>query len=119
MYYIGNGDIVKKNIWGMKMKYNLISLSVLCLAISIVIGSWFISKGLSNENKVKTESHLLNQNQIANYLGINKEQVSKLMSKKGREIENGIPYIKVGNDIYFDKKAVSQWIQKYQILAVE
>ncbi|WEG14445.1 helix-turn-helix domain-containing protein [Pullulanibacillus sp. KACC 23026] len=102
------------------MKNYVMALSIVCLAISIVIGSWLISKGLSSENKNSsaeiTHSHqLLTLKQVSSYLGLSQKDVLKLISAKGREIEPDFPHIKIGKTYYFNENAVNNWVQKSEL----
>lgn len=72
------------------MKNNLVALSIFCLAVSIVVGSWLISCSPSNkkdfkiaitsQNKIAqtTQNHLLTQSDLAEYLGSRIEEVGLL-----------------------------------------
>lgn len=105
------------------MKNNLIALSIFSLAISFVLGSWLISNSLNNDLPQETEQlpqetelfvqkQLLSQSEVADYLGINIEEVQKLT--KVEEGENTyrhiIPFIEIGDKIYYPKKAVDEWL---------
>jgi excisionase family DNA binding protein len=93
------------------------SIAIFCLALSIVIGSWFISQGLRAEktSALPTQEHLLTQQQIASYLGLSEQEVGKLISSPGHSIDGEIPHYQLGNKNYFDKKAVTQWFQSEQV----
>ncbi|TYS13504.1 hypothetical protein FZC78_21305 [Rossellomorea vietnamensis] len=95
------------------MKNDLISLSIFSLAIAIVIGSWFISNGLSNSG-VHTDAEevqqeqLLTQSELGEYLGLTEEEIKMFISE---DISKSmIPYIKVGNEFYFSVKAIDKWL---------
>jgi excisionase family DNA binding protein len=102
------------------LKNYAIALSIFCLAISIVIGSLFISKGLSSQHKssnvtISTSHKLLTLQQVSSYLGISQNEVLKFITTKDHEIDNEIPHIKIGNKYYFNKQAVNNWFQKANI----
>lgn len=98
----------------MEGKSVLNSIAIFCLALSIVIGSWFISQGLRavNNTSLPTQNHLLTQQQIASYLGLSEKEVEELMSSPGHSIDGEIPHFHIGNKNYFDKKTVTLWLQK-------
>ena len=93
---------------GVCLKNDAIALSIFCLAISIVLGSWFISKGISpnkQNNSVQTKqltyNRLLTVNQLASYLGISVSEARKL-----GPIPNGEPgeYSSILPNIQIEKK---------------
>jgi excisionase family DNA binding protein len=96
------------------------ALSIFCLAISILIGSWFISKGLSSQQQssnvtISTSHKLLTLQQVSSYLGISQKDVLKLISTKSHEIDTDIPHIKIGKTYYFNENAVNNWVQKSEL----
>ena len=94
-------------------------ISIFCLAISIVLGSWLILRGLSEQGtEFQTNRCLVSEQEIADYIGLSTSEVEKLMSVKGREISNGIPYLKIDNKIYFNKKAVNEWVENIKGLSI-
>lgn len=106
------------------MKNNLVALSIFCLAICFVIGSWFISNGLKNKEeqtmKQPSQHQLLTQPEVAHYLGISIEEVQMLT-----EVPNGqnsytseIPHIKIENAIYYPKKAIDRWMANLELTVV-
>ena len=107
------------------MKNNLTSLSIFCLAISIVIGSWLISDSLKlkTTNQIqsskttnqfqssKTYNALLTQKELASYLGISENDAKKLGPVKDEytgDTTSVFPYIKLGNKIYYSKLNVDK-----------
>ncbi|WP_066070635.1 helix-turn-helix domain-containing protein [Neobacillus soli] len=109
------------------MKNHFIALSIVCLGLCFVIGSWLIARGISeNAANVKELSRLtaanekvekpllLNQDELAAYLGISVEEVRILspVTTDGSMFESPIPYIQIGNVVYFSKAAVDLWLQK-------
>ena len=98
------------------MKNNLIALSIFVFAICFVLGSWLISNSLNHDFSQETEQsvqkQLLSQAELADYLGITVEEVQKLA--KVEEGENTyrhiIPFIEIGDKIYYPKKAADEWL---------
>jgi hypothetical protein len=106
------------------MKNNLVALSIFCLAVSIIIGSWLISNGLSNKKELKTtqttQNQLLTQSELAEYLGLSIEEVRKLGPVQyGHDIQSMLPYIKIGDTIYFSKEAVDKWLRNNEATSVQ
>ncbi|HJV16812.1 MAG TPA: helix-turn-helix domain-containing protein [Bacillales bacterium] len=93
------------------MKNYLTALSIFCLALSIVIGSWLISNRI-NVNQPSSQSVLLTQSELASYLGLSIEEVNKLGPTKEEEgsFTSVLPYLKIGNKVYFSKVAVDKWL---------
>jgi hypothetical protein len=114
-YYIKR--VSRGGVW---LKNYIIALSIFCLAISIVIGSWFISKGLSSQQQrlqhsnitISTSNKLLTLQQVSSYLGISQKDVLFFITTKDHEIDNEIPHIKIGNTYYFSKQAVNDYFRK-------
>lgn len=104
----------------MEGKSVLNSIAIFCLALSIVIGSWLISRGLSSEKSPVSskQEHLLTQQQIASYLGLSEKDIGYFMSRPGYSIDGEIPHIRIGNKNYFDKEAVTKWIQQDSVFEV-
>ncbi|MFS1515105.1 helix-turn-helix domain-containing protein [Bacillus sp. SCS-151] len=116
------------------MKENLIARSLFTLAICIVIGSWFISNGLkegdrliaeqlsdgieaTQSNKIDAEQNqLLTAKQLSNYLGISNEQVTQLFpDSNGKSV---IPYIKIKGELFFPKAAIDKWLQEIEAISI-
>lgn len=106
------------------MKNNLVALSILCLAVCFVIGSWLISDSLRNISTQPTkqiaQQQLLTQSEVADYLGISIVEVQKIT-----EIPNGqnsyiseIPHIKIEDKIYYPKKAIDRWLLNVELIVV-
>lgn len=101
------------------MKNYAIAVSIFCLAISIVFGSWFISNGI-NPNKQnslvqvqsQTYNRLLTVNQLASYLGITVAEARKLGPIPGESgaYTSVLPNIQIGKKVYFSKAAVDKWL---------
>lgn len=94
------------------MKNNLIALSIICLALSIVIGSWLISDKININKQPSSQSVLLTESELASYLGLTIEEVKKLgptMEESGT-YTSALPYLKIGNKVYFSKTAVDNWL---------
>lgn len=119
------------------LKEKMLSISIFCLAISIVIGCYFISKGFkgnggyvesglvnigSGLNNISNNLNSYNQNQIiskdnysldeaAVYLGITQDKLIKLVDNKG----SGIPYVKIENSYIFNKNALAKWLETAKV----
>ncbi|NRD76605.1 helix-turn-helix domain-containing protein [Bacillus sp. BRMEA1] len=94
------------------MKNNLTALSIFCLALSIVIGSWLISNRINVNQQSPSQSILLTQSELASYLGLSIEEVTKLGPTKEEDgsYTSVLPYLKIGNKVYFSKSAVDKWL---------
>jgi len=91
------------------MKNNkFLSLSVILLAISIIFGAFVISHSINNmSNKIILgEGYVLNLEETAKYLKIDKIDLIRLISKEGSKI----PYKQVGGKYLFDRRALDQWL---------
>jgi excisionase family DNA binding protein len=94
------------------------ALSIFCLAISIVIGSWFISKGLSSQQQsstaaISTSQKLLTLQQVSSYLGVSQKDVLSLISTQVNEVDPEIPHFKFGKTYYFNENAVKSFVEKH------
>ncbi len=72
------------------MKNYSVALSIICLAIGITAGSWFISDALSPKAIHTTtgetaQKQLLTQSELEEYLGLTAEEVKKL----GPQLDSG------------------------------
>ncbi|MED2971767.1 MULTISPECIES: helix-turn-helix domain-containing protein [unclassified Fictibacillus] len=108
------------------MKNHSVAFSIICLAIGITAGSWFISDALSPKAIHTTtgetaQKQLLTQSELAEYLGLTAEEVKKLGPQldSGDDLESELPFIKVGSTVYFPKKAVDKWLRETQSLIIE
>lgn len=106
------------------MKNNLVALSIFCLAVCFVIGSWLIANGLKNEVKItnqQTQQQLLTQPELADYLGLSVEEIQKLGPVFAGEgvTTSEIPYIKIRNKFYYSKIAIDKWLQRQDSLTVQ
>ena len=112
-------------------KEKLLPISIFCLAISIVIGTSLISKGMETKgrfigdgisNGLYSISNNMNQNNINNleeknnlnlydaaeYLGIPQDILMQIMNNE----ESKIPYIKAGSNYIFSKSALDKWVEE-------
>lgn len=105
------------------MKNNVIALSIFCLAVCFVIGSWLIANGLKNEGKIstnqQTQHQLLTQAEVADYFGLSVEEVQKLSPAYAGVTTSVIPYIKIGNKFYYSKSAIDKWLQSQGSISVQ
>lgn len=113
------------------LKDKLLPISIFCLAISIVIGAYLISKGmqfsgrfisegvsqgLNNfnntiNNKIVNnveEKNNINLSDAAKYLGISEDMLIKVVYNK----DSKIPYIKIDGYLIFNKNALDKWISE-------
>ena len=119
-------EIYTKGGW--RLKNNLNALSIICLAISIVIGSWLISNSLSkNRLSVRTQpesqstNKLFTESELATYLGLSLDEVKKLgpISNPQGGFEGVLPYLVIGNKVYYSKAAVDKWLINNQGYGVQ
>lgn len=112
------------------MKNNLIALSIVSLGICILIGSWLIADGLKEVNKPIpattieqvdfSKAQLMTTKEVADYLGIDQEEMVKLGPVGGEGYSSSIlPYVKIGNKVYYSKFAIDMWLQNANSISVE
>jgi hypothetical protein len=112
------------------VKNNLVSLSIFCLAVSIVISGWLITQGFKNveeKNQTQQQTKEIAQNQLltslelADYLGLSIEEIQKLGPIPAGEgqLRSELPYMKIGNKYYFSKVAIDKWLLKTDSVNVE
>jgi len=115
------------------MNNNLIALSIFCLALSFMIGSWLITKELrenttsvkevslktENTNEV-TEPQFFNMTQLAIYLGLSEEEVEMLGPVPSGEnvTTSELPYIRINDTLYFSRQAIDKWLQNHDSFSV-
>ncbi len=108
------------------MKNNLIALSIFCLALSFVMGSWLIAKGL-NEIAIRvkevylttettnetTQPQMFKKSGLAIYLGLSEDEVEKLgpVPYGNNGITSELPYLQIGSTVYYPKEAIDKWLQ--------
>lgn len=117
------------------LKEKLLPVSIICLAISMVISASIIAKGMKtngeyvsgglsgigtgvnnisaafNPNNQVIPQENYNFEQTARYLGIPTNKLVLLATDKG----SGIPFIKVGTDYIFNKKALDKWLESARL----
>ena len=112
------------------MKNNFIAISIVSLGICILVGSWLIADGLRAVNEpIPTptieqvdfsQTHLMTTKEVANYLGIDQEEMVKLGPIGGEGYSSSIlPYVKIGNKVYYSKFAIDMWLQNAESVSVE
>lgn len=104
------------------MKNNFLALSIIVLAVSVVIGGWLISEGLSNEGtQPKTHNQLLTQEELSDYLGISVEKIQMLGFESEGEGVNvyNIPVIIIRDEYLYPKSAIDAWLKNVELLKVE
>ncbi|WP_433750791.1 helix-turn-helix domain-containing protein [Falsibacillus pallidus] len=109
------------------MKHYLTPISILVLAISIYAGCWMLAKEWKEDHFIKQDAAasirstidrgvqkptlLMTADDLAVYLGINSEealQLGPIPNPTG--VTSELPYIQIGNQIYFSKLAVDEWL---------
>ena len=111
-------------------KEKLLPISIFCLSLSIIISALIISNGMQNNGRFigdgvssginninNTVNKEMSNNEISKeaynlfeasaYLGISQEKIMDVINNK----ESGIPYIKIGADYIFSKKALDKWLE--------
>ena len=112
------------------MKNNFIAISIVSLGICILVGSWLIADGLRVVNEpIQTptieqvdfsQTQLMTTNEVADYLGIDQEEMVKLGPVGGEGYSSSIlPYVKIGNKVYYSKSAIDMWLQNDNSISVE
>jgi hypothetical protein len=113
------------------MKNNILALSIFSLALSIVIGSWLIAQGIIENGSSVTEGlqtmmptvdllavqpQLFTQSELSVYLGLTEDEIEKLgPSQTGSTNgESMLPYLQVGDTLYYPKEAIDKWLQSLQ-----
>ncbi|MCA1057538.1 hypothetical protein LCL96_01230 [Rossellomorea aquimaris] len=100
------------------------NFSLIFLGVCVLAGAWMVSNSLNNNGNQKAvaavdqvtvvtpqEHQLLNHLELKEYLGINDEQLEKILPKKeGNVTTSEIPYIKIGYTTYFPVKAIDKWL---------
>lgn len=117
-------------------KNRLISSSIFCLALSLVISASLISKGMqlngeylasglsnglntigyniNNNNTVSTdieENSNLTFSQAKDYLGLSDWELTSIIKNE----QSNIPYISIGDTYIFSKNALDKWIEESRL----
>jgi hypothetical protein len=106
------------------MRQTTINFSLLFFGICVLAGAWMVSNALNNNSHQKAvgpvdqitmvppkEHQLLSHLELKDYLGINDEQLEKILPKKDGDVTTSeIPYIKIGYTTYFPVKAIDKWL---------
>ena len=105
------------------MKNNLLALSVCLLAVSVLVSGGFIAKELSEKDVIpqtvlevpKEPSQLMNQEELAEYLGISVKDSILLgpISSGDGWSQSEIPVIQIGGFNYYSRIAVDEWLRSY------
>lgn len=112
------------------MKNNFIALSIVILGICILMGSWLIADGLRTVNEPIppttieqadfSQTQLMTTNDVVDYLGIDQEEMYKLGPVGGEGYSSSIlPYVKIGNKVYYSKLAIDMWLQHGESISVD
>ncbi|RDI45686.1 helix-turn-helix domain-containing protein [Falsibacillus pallidus] len=111
------------------MKHYLTPISILVLALSIYCGCRMLANEWKQDHFIKQDAAasirsvldrgvqkpklLMTADEVAVYLGINTEEVQQLGPiANSSGVTSELPYIQIGNQIYFSKMAVDEWISK-------
>jgi hypothetical protein len=101
-----------------------VALAVTLLALSILVGSYWMSKSVEssfaavsnsiivasrntaqNQNGISnSQNDILNQAQAAAYLQLPEDRLLKVI--------DSIPHVRIGGQNIFSKQALSEWVQK-------
>lgn len=105
------------------MKNNIVAISIFCLGVCIVIGSWMISNGLSVKPNIYTKQavnhQLLTQSELIRYLGLSKEEVQKLTELPDADgYTSELPHIKIGTKLYYPKAAIDKWLLNVDLTTI-
>jgi len=108
---------------GINLKNNLLALSVCFLAVSVIISGGIIAMALYEENVTpptvlevpKEPSQLMNQEELAEYLGISVKDSIMLgpISSGGGWSQSEIPVIKLEGRNFYSRIAVDEWLRSY------
>lgn len=108
----------------MERGQRVLALAVMFLALSILVGSYWIGRSLergfaANSNSMFqvsqnikeyingvniSQNDILNQAQAANYLQITEDRLIKVI--------DAIPHVRIGGQNIFSKNALSEWVEK-------
>lgn len=119
------------------LKENLLPISILCLAISIIISASMLAKGMktngdyvstglrgigsglsnigsnlnptNNNQGIPKDNYSLDEASI--YLRIPDYKLIELVSDKG----SGIPYVRIGTDYIFSRNALDKWLETAKV----
>lgn len=80
------------------------------LEIQHMIGELIKSEVKNARESVGADSPFLNKRQACDYLGISNNTLDLWISM-------GLPYIKIGKSIRFNKESVNQWMTRLEISA--
>ncbi len=99
----------------------LLPISIICLAGSIVFGSWQISNGIQvasmelsgqiqksieKGQPLENRTEVMDLDSAAKYLNIEASQLEKMCEGQ----EPVIPYIRTGNTYLFSRTVINQWL---------
>lgn len=106
------------------MKNSANALSIVFLGVCLIIGCWLISNSFDKNNvevpSSNRQNQLLTRSELAQYLGISETAVDKLGPQSiGATTTSQIPYVKIGNTIYFPLKAIDSWLTKTEAVIVQ
>lgn len=109
-------------------KEKLLSISIFCLSLSIIISASIISKGMQNngrfigdginqglfnitntisqENNNLDSKDILSLDEASQYLGISQERLTQVIIK-----DELIPCVQISGQFIFSKKALDKWVE--------
>lgn len=97
--------------------------AIFFVGISILASAYWVANSLSNRELVlnnipaaivqadKNGQDLLSLSEAADYLKISEERLKKLMEESKFIDGKGIPFLKIHSEIWFNKKALSDWTE--------
>lgn len=105
----------------------LLSISIIILAISVMLGSIWIGHSLERKVGLQTttsastltESKALTLSQVAQYLNMTEEEVrgiiqaeKKILDETGSFYGTMFPYFTINNKLYFYKDEIDEWLEE-------
>lgn len=114
------------------MKNVLLPASIIVLAVSIALGSFFIAGAVKEQGEAAVTAAsaasdraaaaarpFLTEQEAADYLGLPKDTFSILIysldaqkeQSSSYDTDSCIPYMKINNDYFFQKSDLDQWVE--------
>lgn len=104
---------------------NLISVSIIILAVSIIIGSIWIGnsleKAVGSQEPISTsiDSKVLTLSQVAEYLNMTEEEVNGIIKTETKKLEEThsfsgkmFPYFTINNKQFFYQDEIDEWLKE-------
>ncbi|MFS0781021.1 hypothetical protein [Bacillus sp. 1P06AnD] len=113
------------------MKSYIIAGSIVSLALCLLMGCWMIShaiieyaevhaKAIANERPKTKVTSLMTEKEAASYLGISETELKLLGPNRNStgSSESYLPYLQIGNKIYYSLPALNEWLLKDSSLTI-